>query len=70
VEGGAGVAETFFAGTEGSKVFAGFGGNVGVEFEGDSAGWLAADFHVEVASGHFDFVGIFWLKVVRVSRVL
>jgi len=53
VEGGAGVAEAFFAGAEGSEVFAGFGDYVGVEVEGDSAGGFAANFHVEVDFSHF-----------------
>jgi len=58
VESGAGVAEAFFAGAQGSEVFGGFGDDVVVEFEDDSAGGFTTDGDVEVA---FDSHFLFWL---------
>jgi len=62
VEDRVGVAETFFTGAEGSEVFAGFWGFVGVEFEDHSALGFATDGNVKVYVGHV-FIFSFWLLI-------
>ena len=51
VEAGAGVAETFRAGTQGQEVGSSLGNDVGEELENDASGGLATNGYVEVNGG-------------------